>query len=390
MNYQYSSHSPTQSIHPALVTSPEQFDEVLGVLAAQDVVAVDTESNSLYVYKEQVCLIQFSTVEQDYLVDPLAGLDLAPLADIFSSPKITKVFHAAEYDVMCLKRDFGFSFANLFDTMWAARILGWPRFGLGDILLKEFGVHTNKRYQRYNWGLRPLKPDAVTYASLDTHYLLPLEQIQAKALKSNGRCEEAQEVFAQVAAVEGASSTFDPQGFWRIKGLRNLTGGDLAILSALYVWRDQEAQRRGQPPFKILGNRTLVNLAQAHPLTLGELERTSLLKSHLVRRYGRSVLRAIRSGRESPSLSPPPRPTRRSRDEVTRFERLRAWRKKTAAVRGVEPDVVLGNTALWKIAELNPRTMEDWKRVDGIGPWKRRAYGKAVLEVLNRAGGSST
>ena len=81
--------------------------------------AVDTKSNGLYAYQEQVCLLQFSTSDTDYLVDPLALFDLSGLEPIFEDPGIEKIFHAAEYDILCLKRDFGFHFANLFDTMLA-------------------------------------------------------------------------------------------------------------------------------------------------------------------------------------------------------------------------------------------------------------------------------
>jgi ribonuclease D len=120
-------HSPSKHIPnlppPVVVTSPPQLEALLDELSAQSAIGVDTESNSLYAYHERVCLIQCSIPGADYIVDPLAGLDLSPLARFFANPGVQKVFHAAEYDVMCLKRDFGFRFANLFDTMWAARIL---------------------------------------------------------------------------------------------------------------------------------------------------------------------------------------------------------------------------------------------------------------------------
>ncbi|MDY7078916.1 MAG: ribonuclease D, partial [Chloroflexota bacterium] len=195
---------------PEVITTPQQLEALMEALSDRPAVAVDTESNSLYAYQEQVCLIQFSIPGEDYLVDPLAGLDLSPLGHLFADPGKQKVFHAAEYDVMCLKRDFGFRFANLFDTMWAARILGWPRVGLGDVLQETFGVHTKKRYQRYNWGKRPLDQEALTYACLDTHYLLPLRHLQADALAQKENLEEAREVFDQVAASEPTFQSFSP------------------------------------------------------------------------------------------------------------------------------------------------------------------------------------
>ncbi len=116
---------------PVLITRPGPLKDLAADLSRQSLVAVDTESNSLHAYREQVCLIQFSTEETDYLVDPLALDDLSSLGPIFANPDIEKIFHAAEYDLICLKRDFGFQFANLFDTMVAASILGKARNRIG-------------------------------------------------------------------------------------------------------------------------------------------------------------------------------------------------------------------------------------------------------------------
>ncbi len=367
---------------PTVVTTPPQLAALLETLSAQPAIAVDTESNSLYAYQEQVCLIQFSIPGADYIVDPLANLDLSPLGHLFADPSVQKVFHAAEYDVMCLKRDFGFRFANLFDTMRAARILGWPRVGLGDVLKENFDVHTNKRYQRYNWGKRPLEPEALAYACLDTHYLLPLRLIQTDALMQQGHWEEAREVFGQVAASKPTSHTFDPDDFWRIKGTRDLTGREQAVLRELAIWRDREARRQNRPLFKVLNDHTLVALAQTRPRTPKELIGIDNLKQYHVRRYGKRILRAIKQGLQARPPHPPPPPPRHSEAEMARFQALRTWRKQVAAGRGVDPDVIISNSVLWELAEQNPRTFEDLSRIEGLGPWKRKTYGEAILRVL--------
>ncbi|MFQ6100389.1 MAG: ribonuclease D [Anaerolineae bacterium] len=367
---------------PVVATSPPQLAALLEALSDQPAVAVDTESNSLYAYRERVCLIQFSIPGADYVVDALAGLDLSPLARIFADPEIQKVFHAAEYDVMCLKRDFGFRFANLFDTMWAARILGWPRVGLGDVLKEHFGVRTNKRYQRYNWGKRPLEPEALTYACLDTHYLLPLRRLQADALMQQDRWEEAQEIFAQITASEPMTHTFDPEDFRRIKGAHDLTRREQAVLRELTIWRDREARRQDRPPFKVLNDHTLIALAQARPRAPEELPSIDGLKPYHARRYGGRILRAIERGIRARPPHPPPPPPRHSEAEVARFQALRAWRKQIAARRGVDTDVVVGNGVLWALAEQNPTTLDDLENIEGLGPWKRKTYGEAILKIL--------
>jgi ribonuclease D len=367
---------------PTVVTSPSQLTALLQALCDEPFVAVDTESNSLYAYREQVCLIQISIPTTDYIVDPLAVPDLAPLAHFFADSKVQKIFHAAEYDVMCLKRDFDFFFTNLFDTMWAARILGWPRVGLGDILKDLFDVRTNKRYQRYDWGKRPLDQKAVTYASLDTHYLLPLRHLQADGLMQKGCWDEAAEVFEQIAASESAPNAFAPEDFWHVKRAFDLERHEQAVLRELCIWRDEEARRRDCPHFKVLHDRVLMALAQACPRTREDLASVDGVKPYNVRRYGKRILQAIDRGMNGPAPTLPPPPPRHSDEEVERYEALRAWRKEVAAEREVDVDVVVSNAALWALVEQNPRTLEELVSIEGLGPWKRRAYGEAILGVL--------
>lgn len=367
---------------PVPVTSPPQLRALLKALYNEPYVAVDTESNSLHAYQEQVCLIQLSIPNADYIVDPLADLDLSPLGRLFADSKVQKIFHAAEYDVMCLKRDFHFCFINLFDTMWAARILGWPHVGLAAVLKETFDVRTNKRYQRHDWGKRPLGEEALAYASLDTHYLVPLRHLQAQALMQKGCWEESQEVFGQVAATEAVHNFFDPEDFWRVKGVFDLAAREQAVLRELYIWRDHEASKRNRPYFKVIHDRIMIALAQAHPGTREELAALDSIKTHHVRRYGRGILQAVRRGMHAKPPQPPPPPPRHSEAEVERFQALRAWRKRVAGRRGVAPDVVVSNATLWDLAERNPRALEDLSDVEGLGAWKREAYGEAIIEVL--------
>ena len=141
---------------PIWVNSKQLLQSMMNDLVTQTRVAVDTESNSLHAFREQVCLLQFTSTKADYLVDPLALHDLSVLAPIFADPKIEKIFHAAEYDLICLRRDFSFKFSNLFDTMQAARTIGYPAVGLDRLLGEKFGIQVDKRHQKANWAMCPL------------------------------------------------------------------------------------------------------------------------------------------------------------------------------------------------------------------------------------------
>src|SRR5258706_12309828 len=153
---------------PTIVATAPALQELVRRLQIEPLIAIDTESNCLYAYREEVCLIQISTRDQDWLIDPLALKDLSPLGSLMADPDIETVFHAAEYDMMYMKRDYGFTFRNLFDTMFAARIVGLKTFGLGSLLETYFELQVDKRYQRADWSLRPIPAEQLHYAQMDT------------------------------------------------------------------------------------------------------------------------------------------------------------------------------------------------------------------------------
>lgn len=369
---------------PLLITDSNQLAGLIDRLRDQPAVAIDTESDSLYAYREKVCLIQVSIPGEDDLIDPLAELDVAPLRSIFAAPSIEKVFHACEYDVMCLRRDFGFTFANLFDTMWAARILGWPRLGLGDILQAQFGVTLDKKWQRHNWGKRPIEPGALAYARFDTHYLLQLREVQLGELRQLDRLVEAREVFADLAQAVYNGHTFTPDDVWSVKGVYDLSGRAQAILRQLLILRDREARRQNRPAFKVIGDKTLIAIAELAPQRVEQLRSIAGMTAAQVQRYGTPILQAVAQGQKDP-LPTPPRRAMIDPASVERYELLRKWRKQAAAQRGVEPDVIVSNAVLMEIAKAHPRSVDQLPTLPWFGPWRRQMYGAAIVEALRRA-----
>jgi len=272
------------------VDQSQELHKVIDELLSQDIVAVDTESNSLYAYQEQVCLIQFSTREKDILVDALALPDLSLLRPIFQSDKIMKVFHAAEYDLICLFRDYGFQFNFLFDTMIAARTLGYQKIGLGSLLEKYFDVHMDKKYQRANWGKRPLKPEMLEYARLDSHFLIPLAEILQKELRDSGRWSLAVEDFERLTHDIHDTTESDEEDFWKLRGARDLNSWQAAILKSVYQFREAQAEKQDRPSFKILSHQALVDIASQAPESLEALKKLPSLNYRLVDRYGQVLV----------------------------------------------------------------------------------------------------
>lgn len=363
------------------------LDALIAALGKWKTLSVDTESNSLYAYRERVCLIQFSVPGRDYIVDPLAISELDALGAIFADAAIEKIFHAAEYDLIVLHRDFGWDVQNIFDTMIAARTLGWKRVGLASILQDEFGVKLNKRLQRANWGARPLTPDHLAYARLDTHYLLQLRDRLQEDLQANGRLEEACEEFDRIRrtslrnAMDNRPNGPDPAGYWRISGVRDLTSRQVAILRELYLYRERTAQDWNRPAFKVIGDETLVAVARHGPRALKDLATIVGMTPSQIRRHGRPLLDAVHAGRKSK----PPRPPAAQRvDEaiMQRYEALRGWRKNRARKRGVESDVILAREVLWDLAHKNPTTEAELDLIADLGPWRREHYGSEIIAVL--------
>lgn len=366
---------------PIWVASPQALQRMQADLARQERLALDTESNSLYAYREQVCLLQFSTPRRDYLVDTLAGLDLRPLGAILANPQIEKVLHAAEYDLICLRRDFGWQVHNLFDSMQAARVLGWKKLGLSSILQEQFGVQVEKRYQKANWGKRPLPREMRAYARLDTRYLLPLRDLLYKELVRSQRLDLAAEDFVWLT-----DSQESPNGkplYAAVKGYHNLDPQHLAVLQALCEWREERAQQLDRPPFKVIGSSALQAVTQALPSSVQELEKVQGLPAKLRQRYQDELLAAVQRGLSAEPIHNDHKP-RPSQAYILRLERLFDWRKQAARKMGVESDVVIPRTALEQVAKENPSTPQALQQTLQDLPVRYARFAAQLLTVINK------
>lgn len=367
---------------PVWVAGLSAVNRLVDDLTQHALIGVDTESNSLFAYREQVCLIQFTAGSVDYLVDPLAGNDLSGLGVIFADPRIEKVFHAAEYDVICLKRDFGFAFQNIFDTMLAARVLGKTGLGLGTMLEQQFGVRVDKRMQRANWARRPLSPEMMAYARMDTHYLGALREMLRQELLASGRWELAEEDFRRLTMTPAGNHENGCGNWWRISGAQDLSPRQAAILLHLCAFRDERARAMDMPPFRVMPNQTLLELAQAMPRRRSDLAQIFGLTPKLTDRYGEGILEAVGRGIEGP---PAYRPAyQRPSDAVlNRTDKLRNWRKLTAREMGVESDVILPRDVLEAIAERNPRNLDELRALMEELPWRLNRFGREIMQALN-------
>jgi ribonuclease D len=364
------------------ITKPGGLKRLVQTLANQSNIAVDTESNSLFAYREQVCLIQFSTLNADYLLDPLALKDLELLRSIFSDPHILKIFHAAEYDLICLKRDFSFSFNNLFDTMVAARILGRKQVGLGSLIEAEYGIQIDKRHQRANWGQRPLPNYLLDYARQDTHYLISLKEKLERELKQNHLLALAQEDFKRLCQAE-ISANNGKTDCWRINGVHHLSPQQAAVLQKLCIYRDEAAKQLNRPLFKVISDHTLYNIANNLPGDLDELNVLPGMTNRQMKRHGKALLQAVQHGLQAEPVYPQ-RNMRPDDRFLARVEALKQWRKQKAHQMHVESDIILPRDILHKLASHNPQQMQALSDNLSEVPWRYQHYGEEILKALKK------
>jgi ribonuclease D len=302
---------------------------------------------------------------------------------LFADPKIEKIFHAAEYDLISLKRDYGFDFENLFDTMIAARILGWEQIGLGSILKAEFDVELNKRYQRANWGKRPIPPDMVNYARLDTHYLIPLRYRLKNELLSHKRWSVAKEDFERLRFVNGRGPEDQPEPCWRVRGAYDLDAQQAAVLLELCVYRIGVAETINRPVFKVISDKTLLAIAAKCPQTARELRAMTELSQKQYQRHGDGLLKAVKLGLQAEPVYPPraPKP-----DEayLARLDALRNWRKVTGRQNEVKSDVVLPRDVMFAIVARDPGSLDELGQVMEQVPWRFKQYGEQILATLEQ------
>ncbi|MCB2209269.1 HRDC domain-containing protein [bacterium] len=363
------------------IDQPQKLAAVAKELSQTDILAVDTESNSLYAYQEQVCLIQFSTREKDYLIDALVLPDLSDLGPLFSSEEILKVFHAAEYDLICLFRDYGFRFNYLFDTMIAARTLGYQKVGYGSLLEKFFDVKMNKKYQRANWGKRPLKQEMLEYARLDSHFLIPLQQHLRKELEESGRWPLALEDFRRETQNIEDTTESSKDDFWKLRGARDLSPEKAAVLKSLYFFREDQAEAQDRPPFKVLSNQALVEIAQTCPNHKEELFLLPSLSDRLASRYGKKLMKAVQSGKQAKPVRPPHH-KRPANAILQRIDELREWRKLTGRDLGVPSDVVLPRDVLNRIAWADPNNQAELEKAMHDVPYRFSRFGDQISQTI--------
>jgi ribonuclease D len=368
-----------------LIETLLELKTVADLFEKEKAIAVDLEADSMYHFKEKVCLIQMATHDINVVIDPLKIHDLSPLKPLFENPSIKKIFHGADYDVRSLYRDFKININNLFDTQLACMFLGVSKTGLEAAVKKWFKVSLDKKYQRKDWSKRPLPGDMIAYATKDTLYLLPLAKILEEKLKKLGRLSWVNEECHYLSKVRHASANHKPL-YLKFNGAGRLDSRSLAVLEVLLQYRKKIAKKEDRPLFKIIGNNSLIKLVTQKPVNLSLVEKTKALSPRQIRMHGDAVIEIINDALKMPGDSLPVYPHKKASPLPSqvpkRVKAIKAWRDTVANKLKIDPSLLFNKALLTTIALQNPKNRKSLESIKGMKNWQKNEFGENIISIL--------
>ena len=372
---------------PVFVDRAEAASRFLGELRSVREIAVDTEGASFHRFVDRIYLLQLSTREVTAIVDPLAvdAGTLAPLGSLLESAAVQVVFHDADYDLRLIHQDYGWRVRNIFDTRIAAQLLGLKAFGLAALLERYFSAKLDKKHQRADWSMRPLSADMLDYAAQDTMFLLELRDRLSEELERKGRLEWAREEFARLEGTKWSDE--EPgAGYLRIKGARDLTRRELAVLRELVPWRDDIARGMDRATFRVIGNEQLLEIARAQPRNRDDLGGIKGISRGLLEKRADEMLGAVRRALAVPEAELPkfPKGQRWDRDPQldTKVNALKTVRDAVSQQLDLDPGVLCARDRLEAVARRLPRTSEELAEVVELRAWQREVLGDGFVRAL--------
>ena len=368
------------------IDTQREADDFLADISGIREIAVDTEGASFHRFIDRIYLLQITTRERSAIIDPLPiGMPRA-LGDILQDPEVEVVFHDADYDLRLLHQDYGWHVNHIFDTRIAAQLLGIKSFGLAALLEQFFEVKLDKKHQRADWSLRPLTQGMLDYAAQDTKYLLDLRDELKVRLEKLGRWEWAREEFDRLEGTRWEEDD-NSQAFLRIKGARDLTRRELALLRELVPWRDSVAREVDRATFRVMGNEVLLDIARTAPKTVKDLSTLKGMPRNVLDRGAHAILAAVQRGLEVAEEHLPrfPRAPKWDREEDfdERVAKLKSVRDAAATRLNLDPGVLCSRERLEAIARKKPSKVSDLEDVQGLRRWQIAEMGESFLAALS-------
>jgi ribonuclease D len=367
------------------IDTPEQIELFLDDMTGVRELALDTEGASFHRFIDRIYLLQITTRERSAVIDPIPLGTPARLGEVLEDPAVEVVLHDADYDLRLLHQDYGWHVRNIFDTRIAAQLLGIKSFGLAALLEQFFGVQLDKKHQRADWSLRPLTQGMLDYAAQDTRYLLDLRDELRSRLEKLGRLDWAKEEFERLEGTKWQDED-DSLNFLRIKGARDLTRRELALLRELVPWRDGIARELDRATFRVMGNEVLLDISRTAPKTAQQLAGLKGMPRGILERGGAAILSAVKRGLEVAEEHLPkfPRAAKWEREEDfdANVTKLKSVRDAAATRLSLDPGVLCSRERLEAIARRKPTRLKDLEEVPGLRRWQIAEMGEEFVQAL--------
>ncbi len=316
-------------------------------------IGIDTEADNLHHYHTRVCLLQISAGGREFLIDPLAGMDLRSLFDALAGKSL--IMHGSDYDLRLLWELCRFRPAEVFDTMLAAQLVGITHIGLSSLLNELLDINHPKDSQKSDWSRRPLPAKMVDYAARDVKHLEDLRAALLQRLERRGRAEwHKQKCDWQIEVATTGFPGADEHS-WRLGPSRHFSPRAQAALYELWHWRDGEARRLDRPPFKVMSNEYLAKLALA--VDDGSWREVfEGLPKGLKRGPSRGLFEALEAGLARDPKTLPKRPENRERrqplsaQELSRQDKIRAHRDRQSQELEIDPTLIASRSQIAQLA----------------------------------------
>ena len=276
-----------QKVPVTYVTTADALATCLYQLAQVQEIAFDLEfDRDNYTYGFNLCLMQIASNAHCYIIDPKADIDITLTFPLLENPAIQKVVHCSSEDLRLLHSLKCYP-TNLADTEVYAKLLNYERTSLGAMIQQFFDIALDKKMQKVNWVLRPLKPEQLIYAANDVLYLL-----QMKAAMEEQAAEKNMLPFLQDEnnLLSTTIHSLEPKdNFLKKSDLLYLSPYHQYVLNGLFCYRDRIAQQQNKPAHYIMNEETVRNLA-SNKLSQAEWQRINGLHPAVKSKEGQKMV----------------------------------------------------------------------------------------------------
>jgi len=370
------------------VDSDRALQPLIQHLAGQPVVGLDTEFISEGRYEPALCLVQVSTPEGIWILDPLAVPDLGKFWKVLTDAEREVVAVAARQEIRFCARGAGRIPGKVLDVQIAAGLLGYGYpLSHTNLVYRLLNIRVHSGESFTDWRKRPLTTLQLRYAADDVRYLLEMRaKLQQKAEKM-GRTEWVAGECARLAA----DVTRDEEK-WRIAGSTRMSRRQLGVLRELWRWRDNAARLANLPSMRVLSDAMLLEVAQRSPNTVEDLFAIRGLDRKIFRKSEAAMVEAVRRGRQLPDDDLPTNDRREDPQQVAVLAKLLSVASNGLAAEFEVDPALLATTAdlqatvrwfLDRDGAPKPSILEGWRGEILAEPLLGFLEGRKVVRVGN-------